>query len=187
MKRYRAALVLLLLFLNPLFVLSAAADNSETTVYITQTGYAYHINGCGHLRSKIPISLREAVESGHTPCKDCHPPVPDFPYTIQTPAPKRSTGSNGSRSSSGGSHSSSGSSSRSNLRSLATPSPSPTRANTSSSAGFLARLPDAVSFFLTLLLVPLSLLAFVGFWWCLFRFFGVIARFVDWLKRFRHH
>jgi len=45
------------------------------TVYITKSGAKYHIDGCRYLsKSKIPITLQEAVQRGYTPCKVCRPP-----------------------------------------------------------------------------------------------------------------
>lgn len=53
-----------------------APDKEEdVTVYITRTGKKYHRAGCGYLsRSMIPISLKEAVSRGYTPCSRCNPP-----------------------------------------------------------------------------------------------------------------
>lgn len=46
-----------------------------TIVYITRTGSKYHRDGCSSLsRSKIEITLKEAVEEGYEPCKRCKPP-----------------------------------------------------------------------------------------------------------------
>jgi micrococcal nuclease len=64
--------------------LSAACWGAEgdLTVYVTNTGERYHRDGCSSLRrSRIPISLGEAVRSGYEPCSICKPsrlsgPVP---------------------------------------------------------------------------------------------------------------
>lgn len=57
------------------FLVAASAD---TVVYITRTGECYHRGSCHHLRrSKIPITLREAVQRGYRPCKNCNPPLLD--------------------------------------------------------------------------------------------------------------
>ncbi len=62
-------------FIMPLNVL---ADNGDTIVHVTRTGYSYHRAGCWHLRSDIPITLYEAVvEKGYNPCEDCNPPIYD--------------------------------------------------------------------------------------------------------------
>lgn len=45
---------------------------SGQTVYITNTGSKYHRAGCSYLRkSKIPISLEDAQNSGYSPCSRC--------------------------------------------------------------------------------------------------------------------
>lgn len=50
--------------------------SGDTIVYVTRTGSKYHLDGCGSLsKSKIPITLKEAVEDGYAPCKRCNPPV----------------------------------------------------------------------------------------------------------------
>jgi hypothetical protein len=55
-------------------------DPATQTVYITRTGDKYHRDGCRYLsRSKIPVSLKEAVGRGYGPCSVCKPP------TIRTP------------------------------------------------------------------------------------------------------
>lgn len=53
-----------------------AVDRSASiTVYITRTGKKYHRGSCSYLRrSKIPISLKDAVARGYTPCSRCNPP-----------------------------------------------------------------------------------------------------------------
>jgi competence protein ComEC len=44
------------------------------TVYVTETGKKYHLDGCRYLKeSKIAISLEDARES-YDPCGVCHPP-----------------------------------------------------------------------------------------------------------------
>ena len=49
--------------------------SGDTIVYVTRTGSKYHRDGCSSLsKSKIPITLKEAVESGYGPCKRCNPP-----------------------------------------------------------------------------------------------------------------
>lgn len=51
-------------------------DNTTTTVYITKTGEKYHRDGCSSLsRSKIAMSLKDAISKKYTPCKKCNPPV----------------------------------------------------------------------------------------------------------------
>lgn len=54
---------------------SPGSPSGSTTVYITKTGEKYHAEGCRHLaKSKIPISLIDAKNSGYEPCKTCRPP-----------------------------------------------------------------------------------------------------------------
>lgn len=49
--------------------------SSPPTVYITNTGAKYHSGWCRYLsKSKIPISLSEAMASGYGPCSVCNPP-----------------------------------------------------------------------------------------------------------------
>lgn len=49
-------------------------DDSETIVYITETGTKYHAWGCQYLDdSAIPISKEEAIEQGYTACSVCKP------------------------------------------------------------------------------------------------------------------
>jgi len=59
---------------------SESLESNESTdnqiVYITKTGKQYHKSTCSSLRkSKIAISLKEAVSIGYTPCSRCKPPV----------------------------------------------------------------------------------------------------------------
>ena len=43
------------------------------TVYVTNTGSKYHQDGCRYLsKSKIPISLDDAISSGYEPCSKCN-------------------------------------------------------------------------------------------------------------------
>ena len=49
--------------------------SEDTIVYITRTGKKHHADGCRYLiKSKIPISLKEAIQRGYTPCSRCKPP-----------------------------------------------------------------------------------------------------------------
>ena len=50
--------------------------NESTIVYITRTGKKYHTADCRYLsKSKIPITLKEAIQRGYTPCSVCGPPT----------------------------------------------------------------------------------------------------------------
>jgi len=54
---------------------SAPSEDQSVTVYMTNTGTKYHVDGCTYLnKSKIPISLGDAKAKGLTPCSKCHPP-----------------------------------------------------------------------------------------------------------------
>ncbi len=58
-----------------LFLLTNALY-AETTVYITSTGSKYHRGSCSYLKkSKIPISLVNALARGYGPCGRCRPPT----------------------------------------------------------------------------------------------------------------
>ncbi|MBV9925668.1 MAG: hypothetical protein JOZ96_11675 [Acidobacteria bacterium] len=49
-------------------------DESQITVFVTDTGERYHRGDCRYLsRSKHAISLKEAKRQGYTPCKVCKP------------------------------------------------------------------------------------------------------------------
>ena len=48
-------------------------DNSEN-LYCTKTGKCYHRSDCPYLKSKIPISLDDALKSGLRACLRCDPP-----------------------------------------------------------------------------------------------------------------
>jgi micrococcal nuclease len=82
-KRFPAALPVLLLILAALFSLplsAARAPAAEITVYVTNTGQKYHRESCGSLsRSKIALSLEDALGSGYEPCAVCKPPVSGAP------------------------------------------------------------------------------------------------------------
>jgi hypothetical protein len=77
------------------------ADNGDTIVHVTKTGYCYHVEGCGHLRSDIEITLHDAVVIyGYNPCKDCNPPIYDGPDEPCVPMEKPGSNSGGTSSSS---------------------------------------------------------------------------------------
>lgn len=61
-----------LLLLSPRSFVGAA----DTTVYVTNAGKKYHTEDCSSLkRSKIAVSLEDAVRSGYEPCGICNPPL----------------------------------------------------------------------------------------------------------------
>jgi micrococcal nuclease len=50
--------------------------DADTTVYVTNSGTKYHRDGCSSLRrSKIAVTLADAIDSGYAPCGICRPPV----------------------------------------------------------------------------------------------------------------
>lgn len=56
-------------------VTSPPSNNQSITVYTTNSGEKYHVDGCRSLsKSKIPIALSDAKSSGLTPCSICKPP-----------------------------------------------------------------------------------------------------------------
>jgi micrococcal nuclease len=56
--------------------LSAGEATAETPVYVTSTGRKYHREDCASLsRSKIAVSLGDALRSGYEACGICTPPV----------------------------------------------------------------------------------------------------------------
>lgn len=71
-----------------LFIISAGVlltREKTLTVYITNTGTKYHRESCSSLsKSRIPITLEEAVERGYEPCGICQPP--GYGETRQEPA-----------------------------------------------------------------------------------------------------
>ena len=67
----------LLGFFLAVFILvsPALAAGGNTAVYITRTGECYHTGYCGYLsKSKIEITLSDAVSRGYRPCSRCGPP-----------------------------------------------------------------------------------------------------------------
>lgn len=51
------------------------ANNQGVTVYITDIGKKYHVDGCRYLKSsKHAISLKNAKAEGYEPCSVCNPP-----------------------------------------------------------------------------------------------------------------
>jgi methylphosphotriester-DNA--protein-cysteine methyltransferase len=72
----KTVLLVVVLFCVIAVVFAAGRD---TVVYITKTGEKYHREYCSSLKkSKIDISLGEAVRKGYDPCKQCKPPILDL-------------------------------------------------------------------------------------------------------------
>lgn len=70
----------LLGFFLAVFILvsPALAAGGNTVVYITRTGECYHTGSCRHLKkSKIEITLADAIARGYRACKVCCPPSLD--------------------------------------------------------------------------------------------------------------
>jgi micrococcal nuclease len=66
-------------FLGILFFACVPGHAEETdpaqTVYVTNSGSKYHIEDCSSLRrSRIAVTLADAVRSGYEPCSVCNPP-----------------------------------------------------------------------------------------------------------------
>jgi hypothetical protein len=52
----------------------ARQEQEELTVYVTNTGSKYHRAGCSYLaRSSNPMSKKDAIAAGYTPCSRCNP------------------------------------------------------------------------------------------------------------------
>lgn len=55
--------------------ISGSGNADSNTVYITTSGTKYHADGCRYLsKSKIPISLIDAVNKNYGTCSVCNPP-----------------------------------------------------------------------------------------------------------------
>ena len=68
----------LLIILVCMIAVVGYAAGPDTIVYVTKTGEKYHTGQCSSLkRSKITISLGDAVAKGFGPCLRCKPPVLD--------------------------------------------------------------------------------------------------------------
>jgi micrococcal nuclease len=65
----------------------SASPGEQTTVYVTSTGARYHREDCNSLRrSKIAVTLADAVRAGYEPCSICEPPVLTGSHTSGTAA-----------------------------------------------------------------------------------------------------
>lgn len=71
-KRSIAILVILLLVTSPVAALTA---DGSMIVIITKTGECYHYDDCRTLRSRIEVTLQDAVNHGYRPCQVCNPPT----------------------------------------------------------------------------------------------------------------
>ncbi len=75
MKKIIAFVLVLLLLCSLSFPILAYSGNGAIYVYVTNTGYAYHVESCSYLRSKNRICLEDAVREGYVPCSRCNPPI----------------------------------------------------------------------------------------------------------------
>ncbi len=76
LKQKSMALVIAFIMITGLVFPAQAvsAASGDTTVYITKTGKKYHADGCSSLKkSKISITLKDAVAKGYEPCSKCNP------------------------------------------------------------------------------------------------------------------
>lgn len=78
-KRYKVFLIFtvfaVVLSLFSFYAHAWETDDGNTIVYVTVSGKKYHSADCGYLRSKIEITLEEAISSGYTRCSRCKAPV----------------------------------------------------------------------------------------------------------------
>lgn len=103
LPRIISVFLLILVLVQPI-IFAVSADNGSTIVYVTNTGYAYHRNGCSYLKSKNSITLMEATRRGYKPCSRCDPPIFNGILPTETEPPKETSSSGtGGYSGSGGS------------------------------------------------------------------------------------
>ena len=63
--------------------------SEDTIVYVTKTGKKYHTGGCRYLsKSRIPITIKDAIQRGYTPCSVCSPPIIKIEKIKKTKKPK---------------------------------------------------------------------------------------------------
>ncbi len=54
------------------------ASQESIIVYITDNGKKYHTENCSYLsHTSNPITLKDAIEKGYTPCSKCNPLILD--------------------------------------------------------------------------------------------------------------
>lgn len=74
-EQYLASLTPILPAVTPADPVEANTETAQSiTVYITNSGTKYHLDGCRHLKSKIEKTLEEAKALKLEPCKVCNPP-----------------------------------------------------------------------------------------------------------------
>lgn len=80
MVRYLFILLSVVLLNNTKCSDAKKSANTVSTVFITSTGKKYHLENCRALKkSKIAITINEAIVQGYTPCKLCNPPAAGNP------------------------------------------------------------------------------------------------------------
>ena len=52
---------------------NSGTDLTEEIVYITNKGTKYHRSGCSYLKSSNPITKKDAISQGYSPCSRCNP------------------------------------------------------------------------------------------------------------------
>ena len=93
MGKARAFFLILFLFaLSGFHILwSQQGGEGAVTVYVTNSGTKYHLETCSSLsRSKIAITLTDALGSGYEACLVCNPPPGAYPGTGAPPPRQRS-------------------------------------------------------------------------------------------------
>lgn len=90
LPRIISVFLLILVLVQPI-IFAVSADNGSTIVYVTNTGYAYHRNGCSYLKSKNSITLMEATRQGYKPCSRCDPPIFNGILPTETEPPKETS------------------------------------------------------------------------------------------------
>jgi micrococcal nuclease len=74
-KRLNRLIPVFILCLLPVLNCAGGENVAELKLYVTNSGKKYHLENCSSLRkSKIAISLGDAVRSGYGPCSICKPP-----------------------------------------------------------------------------------------------------------------
>lgn len=55
--------------------MKSSGQNADVTVYVTKSGAKYHTASCRYAKAASPMSLKDAVARGLTPCAICKPPT----------------------------------------------------------------------------------------------------------------
>ncbi len=66
-------------------VSSPVVAQAATTVYSTNTGKCYHLDGCSSLKkSKNETTVQKALDKGLKPCSKCNPPASDGEEVVRS-------------------------------------------------------------------------------------------------------